>query len=326
MIDLIIDPFLMKILCKNNLNFLKRLKLIYNVLIFDDLNVKKNYEICIFKYTTKTITKKVVTLYPNNNNNNNDDDDDDDDEDNDNNVVGKIITNPRFTGYKFLENINIYNISNKNPRIVLWLKKNFKILPICTSVLILINDDYAEFFLILEKLILNYERNLFLNNFVNSYSSSFFPQQEPLKIIVFDLDRTLIDDDNDIIKNTEKVLQYCRGVFDLIVLWSHASALHVDENVEKLQKKAKICFDLVLHNNSSSSSSSDKKYCKNLLHLYNLLNLGNVFFKTAILVDDSLFNWSPEYTAFIVPLYDKKTNGKNCDNLNLIPLINKHLL
>lgn len=112
-------------------------------------------------------------------------------------------------------------------------------------------------------------------------------------IIVFDLDETLIDDDGCPLDDVQELLRVARHTYDLMVLYSHGSHLHVDES--RLGLGFDHWFDLQL-----SNSDQDHRSSKNLLYLYNLFERG-IRFTEATLVDDSPYNWTPEYTRFVMP-------------------------
>lgn len=109
-------------------------------------------------------------------------------------------------------------------------------------------------------------------------------------VAVFDLDRTLVDDDDRILDGALSALEQARVTFDRVILWSHGSPLHVDRHVAELGFR----FDLVL-----SNDGAERKSAKNLLHLYNYFV--DAYFTRAVLIDDSVFNWTPEYTHCVVP-------------------------
>lgn len=124
-----------------------------------------------------------------------------------------------------------------------------------------------------------------------------------VSIAVFDLDRTLVYSDElpnfGPMPNYEKVLQTARHHFNLVVLWSHGGTIHVHEQLSAIDFK----FDLVLCLDENSKST-----CKNLLHIYNHLP-SNVRFTYAVLIDDSAYNWTPEYNCMIIP--DRKLKTLN---------------
>lgn len=146
-------------------------------------------------------------------------------------------------------------------------------------------------------------------------------------VIVFDLDETLINRDGKKFENSDKVLYLARQLYDIVVLYSHGSNLHVDEHVlpfvdtyrkflgPDLESERPL-FDLVL-----SHGAKNTRVQKNLLHLYNYFP--QTRFTTATLVDDSLYNWTPEYTSFIVPLVESNINLiGSCLQSNATSLIN----
>lgn len=117
-----------------------------------------------------------------------------------------------------------------------------------------------------------------------------FQKLKDCSVIVFDLDETLIDSKCNIYMGAVDLLKFARVKYDKMVLWSHGSALHVEDNLKKLN----INFDLVLTNQLHKSA-------KNLLYLYNYSPFHNAIFSKAVLVDDSLYNFCQEYTKVIVP-------------------------
>lgn len=178
--------------------------------------------------------------------------------------------------------ITMYNISSKAPRYVLWTKNDT--IPICATCVDRI-DEYNISEAILR--ITDWANSMYINS-----SKS---------IIVFDLDDTLIDKENKKLQGTDELLQYARKHYDLLVLWSHGSELHVDEQILQFDTK----FDLILNNKTTFSKLS----AKNLLYLYNYFP--NVTFNKAILIDDSVYNYCPEYDNIFIP----QTN-------NIYPFIN----
>lgn len=174
----------------------------------------------------------------------------------------------------------------------------------------------------------------------SSSSSPFYKS-----IIVFDLDSTLIDPRDKIYDSCLRLLRVARQLYDYVVIWSHGSTLHVHKQVNNIERRmyilsieedaekgvadggsgsdsggsvvscssttaaaaaaaaeaaaaANFC-DLVL----SYDRSTGNKSFKNLLSLYNYFP--NCKFDIAVLVDDSPFNWTPEYSKFIVADYKK---------------------
>lgn len=181
---------------------------------------------------------------------------------------------PEYTSYYFDRDISIYTIEENGPRYVIWTKDDP--LTICATYVDRIDD---------RELYQSCERAKAWSFTITSFKS----------IIVFDLDDTLIDKNGDKLKYADDVLQHARKMYDIMVLYSHGSSLHVDEHVQKFTECTDdTIFDLVLSNNET-----DTKANKNLLYLYNYFP--NVRFTKSTLVDDSLFNWTPEYNSLIVP-------------------------
>lgn len=179
---------------------------------------------------------------------------------------------PQITTWSFKKNVEPYFIDHNLPRYVIWTLND--LLPICCTQL-----DRIAIFQISEAI----GRALIW--------LSEFNLKEKASVAVFDLDSTLINDDNEKLKSAETILRYAREKFDLLILWSHGDSLHVDENVQKFNVK----FDLKLSNEIKSHQSA-----KNLLYLYNFFK--DCYFTTAILVDDTLSNYCPEYNKMFVPI------------------------
>lgn len=164
-------------------------------------------------------------------------------------------------------------------------------------------------------------------------------------IIVFDLDSTLIDPRDKIYNSCLRLLRVARELYDYVVLWSHGTTPHVHKQVAAIQRRLHIlsieadaergvydespqdsdsnvyCVDKSGHIGTSASpvswsfcdlvlsydSFAGNRYCKNLLTLYNYFP--NCKFDTCVLVDDSPYNWTPEYSKFIVAGYKKTCQG-----------------
>lgn len=181
---------------------------------------------------------------------------------------------PENTSYYFEHGTPIYTIEENGPRYVIW--NSTDPLTICATFV-----DRIEY----DDLFKAYER-------AKNWS---FEITNTKSIIVFDLDETLISKNCKPFQYSRTLLQYARNAYDLVVLYSHGSSLHVDNNLRYFVTGEKaIKFDLVLSNNCI-----DKRSMKNLLSLYNYFP--QTRFVKPTLVDDSLYNWTPEYTKFIVP-------------------------
>lgn len=181
-------------------------------------------------------------------------------------------TLPHNTSYYFDESIFMYSLHQNAPRYVIWTMTDN--LPICGTIVVRIDllNIYDAIRAALDwgmRMQLTFEKS----------------------IVVFDLDLTLIDENNKPYDGADDLLKYARQSFDYIVLWSHGSSLHVDENIGQFS----ITFDKILSNPNSSFQSP-----KNLLYLYNYFP--STLFTRAWLIDDSVYNWTPEYTHMIVPI------------------------
>lgn len=184
---------------------------------------------------------------------------------------------PASTSYRFEEPTPIYRIIERGPRYVIWDSND--LLTVCASYLDVVSSNGSDLYAACER--------------AKRWAK---PIKEFKSIIVFDLDETLIDRNGEIHAYCTDILMQAKRNYDYVVLYSHGSDLHVDEHVLKIEKHTKLhnCFNLVLSNNGIMPKAN-----KNLLYLYNYFP--NVRFTNATLVDDSLFNWTPEYTNFVIP-------------------------
>ena len=190
---------------------------------------------------------------------------------------------PENTSFYFERKIPIYTIEQNGPRYVIWTKDD----PLTICATFVNRIDITELYQACQRAILWAE-----------------PIESTKSIIVFDLDDTLIKYRTlQPFRYAHKLLQYARATYDLVALYSHGSNLHVDDNIQKFLNwkedindcnDAGIYFDVVLSNNQM-----DRRSVKNLLSLYTYFP--RTRFIKPTLVDDSLYNWSPEYTKFIVP-------------------------
>lgn len=199
---------------------------------------------------------------------------------------------PQYTSYNIKNNTPIYTIEQNGPRYIIWPQND--VLTVCATYIDRINDYQL------------YQACIRARQWAANIMKF-------KSIIVFDLDLTLIDDDGRKLKYSDDLLQLAREKYDYLVLYSHGSHLHVDEHIQQFENwhsENSICsqttssttnssnngklFDLILSNSDHNARSN-----KNLLFLYNYFP--NTRFTKAILVDDSLYNWTPEYTDFIVP-------------------------
>lgn len=207
---------------------------------------------------------------------------------------------PDVTSYWFDTPIPMYNIEENGPRYVIWSEN--KPLTVCATYVDRI--DGAEIFAACQRAI--------------KWATRIDGQ---MSIIVFDLDDTLINSECCKLAYADKLLKEARRTYDLVVLYSHGSELHVDGNVTQFtdsinnsgnsgsddseyddyedDRYPTYCCNRKLFDRVLSNNGVDRKSNKNLLYLYN--HFPNVRFTRATLVDDSLFNWTPEYTRFIVP-------------------------
>lgn len=193
-----------------------------------------------------------------------------------NNYIGSGIK-PQYTTYTFGEKTPIYSIEENGPRYVIWPCD--EPLTICATYLDRIQacDLYQA---------------------LQRAKAWAFNITQLKSIVVFDLDETLISSTGEPLNYSYRVLERARSIYDIMVLYSHGSNLHVDEHLVKFQNaytdNNRPLFDLIL-----SKSQNDHRSSKNLLYIYNFFP--NIRFKRAVLIDDSLYNWTPEYNNIIVP-------------------------
>lgn len=181
---------------------------------------------------------------------------------------------PIVTSYTFEHRMPMYRVGERAPRYVIWTVD--EPLPVCATV-VARTDAFGLSCAV--SAAIDWSRNMLIT--------------KTASVVVFDLDRTLIDDEGRTLDGAVSALEHARAVYDTMVLWSHGSPLHVDTQVAKFDKYG-VLFDLVLSNARSGDES-----CKNLLYLYNYFT--DTYFNKAVLVDDSVFNWTPEYTHCVVP-------------------------
>lgn len=205
---------------------------------------------------------------------------------------------PSKTSYTFTKSINMFTFDRRKPRYIIWPVG--ELIPFSATFVDRINS-IGEIGEAIERAI--------------GWSCKYNHTLQRNSVIVFDLDKTLISRDDKIFDNVDKLLLYARKHFDKMILWSHGTDLHVDRFVYKFENKYanSIKFKngdsiLNLFDLKLTKKETDKEASKNLLHLYNYFY--NVTFdkSVAILVDDSPFNWTPEYSSLIVPY--KLTNAQ----------------
>lgn len=182
---------------------------------------------------------------------------------------------PAATSYWFDEDMPLYSVDRNGPRYVIWTKSDP--LSVCATCV-----DRVDAYELYEA--------------VRRARDWAFTIYHTKSIVVFDLDETLIDERCRELQCADRLLDFARNSYDLVVLWSHGSALHVDDNVQRFVERSQhgdSLFDLILRNGGEQRAN------KNLLHLYNFVP--NCRFSRATLVDDSAFNWTPEYDKLVIP-------------------------
>jgi HAD superfamily phosphatase (TIGR01681 family) len=120
----------------------------------------------------------------------------------------------------------------------------------------------------------------------------------PKKVIVFDLDDTLINRDNELFYGyIWDDLQKYRELFDYIILWSHGSELHVKDNLKRLLVDHDFKFDVILARKETSDEEPTNKGLGQVLKILNRKD-GVCTLQYACLVDDKMFNYSHDYDLF----------------------------
>lgn len=191
---------------------------------------------------------------------------------------GNVTDDPSRTSYYLSGDTPLYRIGTRRPRYVIWLTGWH--LTVCGTRVDRIPgwDQFPAA--------------------VNRALEWAEPSVRERSVIVFDLDETLVDDRGCPLAGADRTLAFARDVFDLVVLYSHGTRLHVDECRQRLR----FAFDVILVHDPKLTAPG----CKNLLALYNHVPR-QVRFTVAILVDDSLYNWTPEYTGLVIPARGLKT-------------------
>lgn len=211
-------------------------------------------------------------------------------------------TNINVTSYFFDTEIDMYRVAHRAPRYVIWTTDEPT--PVCSTYL-----DRTDVYGLYEAL--NRAR-------VWARTLPFIGHNRRESVIVFDLDRTLIDDDNEVLPGALDALRRARRIYDKMILWSHGTSLHVDDNacriniaLKELDERASggggyladTFVNVFDHTLSAPIDQVGTRSCKNLLHLYNSFPETR-FSSDAVLVDDSLYNWTPEYSRMFVPIVE----------------------
>lgn len=199
---------------------------------------------------------------------------------------------PIYTSYWFDEAQPLYRIVQATPRYIIWTYDDP--LTVCGTVIDRLTAVTTES---REWTVIEFNRAVrrateWSHRITHQYS-----------VAVFDLDKTLINREGRIYSHALEMLQQSKRLYDKLVLWSHGSPLHVDTYVARLQEKlgGKNIFDLVLSHRDDYEHEANK----NLLHLYNYFP--SCCFYRAVLIDDSPYNWTPEYSSLIIPRYSETT-------------------
>lgn len=115
------------------------------------------------------------------------------------------------------------------------------------------------------------------------------------KLIVFDLDETLIDENRDpLIPDLRNFISSTRACFNFVVLWSHGNSMHVRKSLYKNDLIGS--FDMVI-----SRGNDEETRCKGLGYVLRALNVkfGVNRIEYAVLVDDLRDNFTGDYDWFL---------------------------
>lgn len=185
---------------------------------------------------------------------------------------------PEHTTYQLKRRTPLFHVPRQSPRYVIWTRKAR--LTVCGTVVDRVDPDRV------------------MEAIDRALDWSYPLRADGSSVAVFDLDESLVTDAGKAMSGSRELVAFARTQFDYLVLYSHGSALHVDQ----YRRSSLVApFDLVLSHDAESAKCS-----KNLLALYNHLPAG-VRFTRAVLVDDSIYNWTPEYTHMLVPERELET-------------------
>lgn len=137
--------------------------------------------------------------------------------------------------------------------------------------------------------------------------------QTGASVVVFDLDNTIIDDDDNLLDpDYLLVLKMFKARFHFMVLWSHGSSSHVAEILEKRFPEINGIFDLrISRSNAILDSNLINHRPKGIGYVFQTLNrmFGVTKLSYTCLVDDLSDNCQDDYRFFIQVPTVKPANG-----------------
>lgn len=116
----------------------------------------------------------------------------------------------------------------------------------------------------------------------------------PASVVVWDLDETIIRDD-DSTKCEKSVLAQWRMKFDYMVLWSNGVAEHVSSNLKRLEIES--MFDMTMSRSLFIEPDCSKPYGTLLKQLNK--KFGIPYTTLSVLVDDMKRNFDNDYDVFV---------------------------
>lgn len=118
-------------------------------------------------------------------------------------------------------------------------------------------------------------------------------------VVVFDLDRTIVDDCGDLLSDT--VVQWVERVcaaFDMVVLWSHGDSNHVQSVLQRHPRLQPLFHTVITRNPIDTYTDTFAKGTGTLMSIlndrHNMVCMGYV-----VLVDDQPLNYTDDYDEYI---------------------------
>ncbi|UBZ25546.1 38K protein [Crangon crangon nudivirus] len=223
----------------------------------------------------------------------------------------KIMTQrqPANTTHDMID-FKIVFISAINP-----LLKNYSVsiaieCPVDTSTPSQIHVDYGQVSVITDLQGIYTKRDIFIRNSRHS--------PEPVSVIVYDLDDTIINRDGDYItSNIKELINHSRRYFDYIFLWSHGCSRHVENAKQTCINGIGFDFDYIISKRTMDTISN-----KGFGKVFRILNeqYGVATIAYSALVDDLASNYVGDYDCFL-HISDSETKNRDRElavNFNLM--------
>lgn len=120
---------------------------------------------------------------------------------------------------------------------------------------------------------------------------------EAVKIIVFDLDDTIINVENKLLfPEICEYIEHIKMKFDLCILWSFGNRVHVNR-IKKSIPKLKSIFDLTVDNEEFHHKLKAKYLSQLILVLHKKFKISNISY--SCLIDNLPSNYTRDYNCFI---------------------------